>query len=242
MARTSAAECDASTGERMAIIFIYPLPTLTRTAPLRRRYDEGSSSDLPYVALVNGYLPGGYTVDLPARRIHASAVLDMMERDGFISIETRAIIIDFTLYNANINTFCVVRLTFEMLHTGGVLPFANFRTARLLPYQGDSGNTQLLLDGLVISWVTVVLIIQLRELREAAREPGFTFRGHFGQKWTAYEWVFISLFWGILSMKYYVRSSMAELERFAPFEPNTHYPLHTTGQASLVENNLLAIE
>ena len=126
--------------------------------------------------------------------------------------------------------------------TRGVLPFANFRTARLLPYQGDSGNTQLLLDGLVISWVTVVLIIQLRELREAAREPGFTFRGHFGQKWTAYEWVFISLFWGILSMKYYVRSSMAELERFAPFEPNTHYPLHTTGQASLVENNLLAIE
>ena len=30
-------------------------------------------------------------------------------------------------YNANINTFCVVRLVFEQLHSGGVKPFADVR-------------------------------------------------------------------------------------------------------------------
>ena len=115
------------------------------------RYTPALFTDLPHVALVNGYLPGGYIVNLPARRIHASAVLDMMERDGFVSIETRAIMIDFNLYNANINTFCIVRITFELLSTGAVLPFGDFRTARLLPYEGDTGELQYLLDVLVIT-------------------------------------------------------------------------------------------
>ena len=134
------------------------------------RYDPGSIYDMPYVALVNGYLPGGYLVDLPSRRIHAAAVLDMMERDGFLSIETRAVLVDFTLYNANINTFCVVRLTFELMHTGGVLPYADFRTARLLPYQGATGELQLALDGLIITWVVLVQLVQLWELRVACKQ------------------------------------------------------------------------
>ena len=112
-----------------------------RTAPiygtdlgggLRRVYTYSPPllTDLPHMALVYGYMPGGYVVDLPARRLHAAAVLDMMERDAFISIETRALIVDFTLYNANINTFCVARITFEALHTVSVPPLSRTAHAR----------------------------------------------------------------------------------------------------------------
>ena len=47
-----------------------------------------------------------------------------------------------------------VRLVFEHLHTGGVYPFADVRTARLLPYDAEGGPVQLALDGLVIAWVS----------------------------------------------------------------------------------------
>ena len=235
------------------------------------RYTPALYTDLPHVALVNGYLPGGYIVDLPARRIHASAVLDMMERDKFMSIETRAIIIDFTLYNANINTFCIVRITFEVLETGGVLPYGDFRTARLLPYEGDTGETQYILDVLVITWVCIIITIEIVRLRIAYKtQEGFTFRRYFGKKWMVFEWVWITLFWVILSMKWYIptahtvpalttacactlltavhcvccryiRSSMQQLGAAAPFDPNTHYPLYATGAADIVKNNFLAI-
>jgi len=52
----------------------------------------------------------------------------------------------------------------------------------------------------------------------------------------------ISLFWGILSSKYYIRTTMQALARRAPFDPNEHYSLHLAGTAAIVENNLLAIE
>ena len=56
----------------------------------------------------------------------------------------------------------------------------------------------------------------------------------------AFEWAFITLFWVVLSMKYYIRSTMAELEASAPFSADTHYPMYAAGAASLVENNMLA--
>ena len=205
------------------------------------KYTEANLTELPYVALVNGYMPGGYQVDIPARRLHAAALMDQLDRDNFISIETRALLIDFTIYNANINTFCVVRLTFELLHTGGVLPYADMRTARLLPYQGDYGNTQLALDGLIVAWVSASVMVNLKEAVYARRE-GVRLRKHLTKKWVLLEWVFIGLFWGVLSMKYYIRRVMTKLEDEAPFDPNVHYSLYEVGLATVVENNLLALE
>ena len=42
------------------------------------KYTKASLTDLPHVALVHGYLPGGYSVDVPARKLHAAALLDQV--------------------------------------------------------------------------------------------------------------------------------------------------------------------
>ena len=81
------------------------------------RYEEAPLYDVPFVAMVHAYYPGGYVADLPVRRLHAHALLEQMSADRFISLETRALTLDFSLYNVNINTFCVVRLVFEQLET-----------------------------------------------------------------------------------------------------------------------------
>ncbi|GIY28689.1 polycystin-2 [Caerostris darwini] len=44
------------------------------------------------------------------------------------------VFIDFTVYNANLNLFCVVKLCFEFPATGGMIPSWSFRTVKLLRY------------------------------------------------------------------------------------------------------------
>jgi hypothetical protein len=212
-------------------------------------YVDAAYTELPFFALVHSYLPGGYTVDLPARRLHASALLDQLERDRFVSIETRALFVDFSLFSPGTNTFCVVRLVFEQLATGGVQPYAHFRTARLLPYEGNWGQLQFGLDGLVLSYLVMHLVVVLwtlywerqAALASAAREFSFSWSAYAANKWVAHDWLLQFFFWGVFGARYYIRSSMNELTALAPLDESTHYSLFNAGTASLVENNLLAV-
>ena len=56
--------------------------------------------------------------------------------DLWIDRGTRAVFIDFTVYNPNINLFCVVKLVAEMPATGGVITSSSFRTVNLLRFKG----------------------------------------------------------------------------------------------------------
>jgi hypothetical protein len=53
-------------------------------------------------------------------------VTELME-NLWISRGTRAVFLDFTVYNANLNLFCVVSLLFEFPATGGTIPSGTFR-------------------------------------------------------------------------------------------------------------------
>ena len=79
-------------------------------------------------------------MDAPARRQLRALNPDPLTQT---SSQTRLIVVNFALFNANINTFCVVQLSFELLETGGVVPSASFRTSRLLQYEADYGLAQL---------------------------------------------------------------------------------------------------
>lgn len=211
------------------------------------KYVPPARTDVPFIARLGAYLPGGYVADLPARKLHAAEVMQQLDLDHFLSIaETRAVVIDFSLYNANINTFCIVRLTFEHPAMGGITPHADFRTVRLLPYEGDYGDFQFMLDGLVITYVALLQLLRTRAFRVARRmaeEQGtkFSYTSYFSQKWVFLDWTFIVIFWCILSSKYYVRSVMKDLSSQAPLDPNMHYPLFDAAQAAQVETNLLAV-
>lgn len=203
------------------------------------RYDE-FPGELPFLAAVYSYEGGGYVADIPARRLHAQAILDQMSADRFLSMETRVLTVDFTLYNANINTFCIARLVFERLETGGVLPSATLRTARLLPYEGDGGPKQLALDGAIISYITLMMVVLLRALWRGTWERSLL--GYWcSEWWITHDWLVVILFWAVLALRYYVRAMMAQLATNAPFDPDRHYPLFNVAMTALAETNVLAV-
>jgi len=40
----------------------------------------------------------------------------------------------------------------------------------------------------MITWFLLMTLIAIHELYTARKQPGFRWRKHFGDKWTAYEW------------------------------------------------------
>jgi hypothetical protein len=62
-------------------------------------------------------------------------VTELME-NLWISRGTRAVFLDFTVYNANLNLFCVVSLLFEFPATGGTIPSGTFRSLRAKYFLG----------------------------------------------------------------------------------------------------------
>ncbi|XP_076327573.1 polycystin-2-like protein 1 [Tachypleus tridentatus] len=84
--------------------------------------------------LLSRYSGAGSYAILGTARSQAAAIMQELYAYLWISRATRAVFLDFTTYNANINLFCVVKLVFEFPATGGMIPSWSFRTVKLLRY------------------------------------------------------------------------------------------------------------
>ncbi|KAF2355422.1 Polycystin cation channel PKD1/PKD2, partial [Trinorchestia longiramus] len=80
------------------------------------------------------YSGGGSYQDLADNRNASMSIVASLRENLWIERGTRAVFLDFTVYNANINLFCIVKLVFELPATGGVIPSWTFRTVKLLRY------------------------------------------------------------------------------------------------------------
>ena len=94
-------------------------------APRTYRYEWMPSSVTklgPFAGIHHQYDGAGYRVDLPIALSTARSRLLELEEDGFLDLSTRALWIDFALYNVNINRFCTVRFGVSLSAYPGFLP------------------------------------------------------------------------------------------------------------------------
>lgn len=84
--------------------------------------------------LLTTYSGAGYVQDLTRNKTESTDIINYLFNNRWIQRGTRIIFIDFTVYNANINLFCVVRLTVEFPPTGGAIPHWTLRTVKLIRY------------------------------------------------------------------------------------------------------------
>ncbi|XP_040614007.1 polycystic kidney disease 2-like 2 protein isoform X2 [Mesocricetus auratus] len=83
---------------------------------------------------VGVYRDGGYIFTLSKSKSKAKTKLADLRLNSWITRGTRVVFIDFSLYNANINLFCIVRLVAEFPATGGLLTSWQFYSVKLLRY------------------------------------------------------------------------------------------------------------
>ncbi|XP_042682583.1 polycystic kidney disease 2-like 2 protein [Centrocercus urophasianus] len=98
------------------------------------KYVSASSFSPWYWGSVGFYRSGGFIFTLPRSKQESMEKLAFLRKNGWITRGTRAVFIDFSTFNANINLFCVVRLVVEFPATGGALTSFQIHSVKLLRY------------------------------------------------------------------------------------------------------------
>ena len=77
---------------------------------------------IPFWGKMATYGGGGYVANLGTTRGQALSLLDDLLETEWIDFNTRAIFVEFTVYNPNINIFAYVSFLFESPATGAFIP------------------------------------------------------------------------------------------------------------------------
>ncbi|XP_071391932.1 polycystin-2 isoform X1 [Centroberyx affinis] len=95
---------------------------------------EGKLNGSSYWGQVSKYGGGGYYQDLSRTKEESAIQLQFLKDHLWLDRGTRAVFLDFSVYNGNINLFCIARLLVEFPATGGVVTSWQFQTVRLIRY------------------------------------------------------------------------------------------------------------
>uniref|UniRef100_A0A663MW78 Polycystin 2 like 2, transient receptor potential cation channel n=1 Tax=Athene cunicularia TaxID=194338 RepID=A0A663MW78_ATHCN len=98
------------------------------------KYTSASSLSPWYWGSMNFYSSGGYMFTLPKSKQESTEKLAFLRQNGWLTRGTRAVFIDFSTYNANLNLFCVIKLVVEFPATGGAVTSSHIYSVKLLRY------------------------------------------------------------------------------------------------------------
>ncbi|CAF0799310.1 unnamed protein product [Didymodactylos carnosus] len=130
-----------------------------------------SSSELKgssVAGLISTYSGSGYVQNLGVNYATSKAILDDLEQNLWLDRSTRVVLLDFTVYNANINLFCQIRLMVEFPATGGAIPTQLFNTVKLIRYVSSMDYFVLACEVLFIlftAYYTIEEIIEISRYR-----------------------------------------------------------------------------
>ena len=137
-------------------------------------------------------------VELGKNVTNAIKVINDLKSNGWIDKYSRAIFIEFTVYNANNNLYCVLNLLLEFTAAGGGLPFLQILAMRIDRYVG---SFQLFILACEISFVLFTALFSYREIRRMIKSR---FKEYFSEFWTWMEITQLSLSWAVVGL-YFVR-------------------------------------
>ncbi|XP_069023979.1 polycystin-2 isoform X1 [Embiotoca jacksoni] len=95
---------------------------------------ESDMNGSSYWGQVSKYGGGGFYQDLSRTKEESAIQMQFLKDHLWLDRGSRAVFIDFSVYNGNINLFCIARLLVEFPATGGVVTSWQFQTVRLIRY------------------------------------------------------------------------------------------------------------
>ncbi|EDO47023.1 predicted protein [Nematostella vectensis] len=119
-----------------------------------------------YWGRMTTYSGGGFTQLLAPTKAETQQIIEDLKQNLWLDRGTRAVFIDFTVYNANINLFCIVRLVFEYPPTGGCIPSFNFRTVKLIRYVDTFDHFVMACEGIFILFIIYYTIEEGLEIKK----------------------------------------------------------------------------
>jgi hypothetical protein len=112
-----------------------------------------SLDNYPYMTDFNTYLGDGYVFNLTGSLNELQSNLTLLQKSNWIDRQTRAIFIQFLLFNPNINMFAYLNILFELLPSGNMINSIQINTIQLF---AKSKTTSILL---IVYFVLICLML-----------------------------------------------------------------------------------
>ncbi|XP_045614675.2 polycystin-1-like [Procambarus clarkii] len=111
--------------------------------------------------ILSTYGGGGYVISLNSLQVDDAKKLKTMQEMGWIDKYTRAVIVEFSVFNANVNLFATCSIMAEFNEGGGITPNWRFEPVQLLANTGFFGYIESLCQ---ILFVIATILFTLWEL------------------------------------------------------------------------------
>ena len=162
------------------------------------------------------YDGGGYVADLGYSSSTARAVISNLRKYGWIDQQTRAVLLEFTIYNPNTGYLITAVYHFEILPTGYGNPFPKIDTLLLTSTQTGFYQFYLICQ---LLFIILVVVLVLKEVYNLYRNKWSYFRD-------MWNWVEILLiFSSVLVVIFYVVKSKKVLKSAAKVKENPFAPV-----------------
>ncbi|XP_023236367.1 uncharacterized protein LOC111635594 [Centruroides sculpturatus] len=121
----------------------------------------------PFWGMMDYYSGGGYVVPLFEKQDDVRNIIKRLQKENWVGRHTRAIFVEISVYNAQVNLFAAVTIVAEFLPGGGITPYYHIDPIRLLFYHNNSGMFFLVVQ---ILFLVFILYITIRELKTFYRQ------------------------------------------------------------------------
>ncbi|XP_022597025.1 polycystic kidney disease protein 1-like 2 [Seriola dumerili] len=145
------------------------------------------------------YRGGGFVAELGPDLQNASSTIEYLFRNRWLDIYTRAFIVEFTVYNANVNLFCIVTLLFETTAVGAFQFHSELQSVRL--YQ-STGGFHIFVMAAEIIYLLFILYYMFLQGKLMKQQHWAYFRS----KWNLLELAIILLSWSAVAV--FIKSTL----------------------------------
>ncbi|XP_009076467.1 PREDICTED: polycystic kidney disease protein 1-like 2 [Acanthisitta chloris] len=139
------------------------------------------------------YSGGGYVIHLGTDPKNASRILQYLLNNVWLDTFTRAVFVEFTVYNANVNLFCIISLMFESNALGAFFTSAELQSVRLYPYTNSLHIFVVAAEVIYFLFIVYYMIVQGKLMRSLRWR-------YFHSKWNLLEIAIILISWSALSV------------------------------------------
>ncbi|NXD39148.1 PK1L2 protein, partial [Copsychus sechellarum] len=139
------------------------------------------------------YSGGGYVIHLGTDPKNASRILQYLFNNVWLDTFTRAVFVEFTVYNANMNLFCIISLMFESNALGAFFTSAELQSVRLYPYTDSLHIFVVAAEVIYFLFIVYYMTVQGKLLKSLRWR-------YFHSKWNLLEMVIILISWSALSV------------------------------------------
>ncbi len=120
-------------------------------------------SSYPYSGVYSSYVGGGYTYELTGDANQTQSDFQVMQQNNWIDRQTRAVFLEYAIFNPNINLFSYCLVLFELLPTGTVVSSFRFDPINLLSLQQGAYSFSIMIS---IVYMIIVFVMSLNEIRK----------------------------------------------------------------------------